>query len=233
MEKVYKINEIFYSIQGEGSYAGAPMIFVRFSGCDSACEWCDTSHESYFECNTKQLVKKIHKAIDDEKVSTRNPIICFTGGEPSLQVDDGLIEALIDGGFARFHMETNGQAIFDAGVKSMWWEILPYFECLTVSPKTPSPVDRSFMLTSVSSDLKIVNTNDDMFDRIVNDWKKLPWTNKYLQPLTKGNPPKDFSPAFFYLANTNIEETIELLKTDQRFRDWKLSLQLHKILNVR
>ncbi len=74
-----KINEIFYSIQGEGVHIGIPMVFVRFTGCNLRCEWCDTKY-AFFEgsqMNVEEVMKEIKKY--------RSRWVCITGGEPLLQ----------------------------------------------------------------------------------------------------------------------------------------------------
>ncbi len=74
-----KINEIFYSIQGEGVHIGIPMVFVRFTGCNLRCEWCDTKY-AFFEgsqMNVEEVMKEIKKY--------RGRWVCITGGEPLLQ----------------------------------------------------------------------------------------------------------------------------------------------------
>jgi len=74
-----KINEIFYSIQGESSYAGYPTVFIRTSGCHLRCTYCDTTY-AYNDGE--------HMSIEDiiKKVNSYNPAyVCVTGGEPLLQ----------------------------------------------------------------------------------------------------------------------------------------------------
>jgi 7-carboxy-7-deazaguanine synthase len=71
-----KINEIFYSIQGESSYSGLPTVFVRTTGCPLRCTYCDTKY-SYFEgafLSIDQIIKKIS--------SYNTKYVCLTGGEP-------------------------------------------------------------------------------------------------------------------------------------------------------
>ena len=99
----YKINEIFYSIQAEGFYAGTPAIFIRFSGCNLSCPWCDTKYHNEGKFYTKdELEKKVFSMIP--KNQKENIIIVFTGGEPTLQLKEN--EELLEGMYRT--IETNG-----------------------------------------------------------------------------------------------------------------------------
>lgn len=73
---MYKIVEIFHSVQGEGARAGIPHVFIRFGKCNLACEWCDTDFETYEEMNVEEIVN-IVKEFNCKKV-------IYTGGEPML-----------------------------------------------------------------------------------------------------------------------------------------------------
>ena len=75
------INEIFYSVQGESTYAGRPCVFVRLTACDLRCSWCDTPYA--FHEGTKQPVEKILAEVD----AFACPLVEVTGGEPLLQDD--------------------------------------------------------------------------------------------------------------------------------------------------
>lgn len=94
--------EIFYSLQGESTFAGLPCIFVRLSGCNLSCSWCDTTYanETCTTMGLEQIIEKI-KAIDCSLVE-------ITGGEPLLQANTiALISKLIDAGY-QVLIETNG-----------------------------------------------------------------------------------------------------------------------------
>ena len=75
------INEIFYSIQGESTYAGRPCVFVRLTGCDLRCSWCDTEYA--FHEGRKQSLEEVLA----EVVGVNCPLVEVTGGEPLLQED--------------------------------------------------------------------------------------------------------------------------------------------------
>lgn len=94
-----KINEIFYSLQGEGFHTGTPALFIRFSGCNLKCDFCDTHHEEGQWMSTEDIVSK----------AARCPaqMVILTGGEPSLFVDEELINRLHDIG-KYVCIETNG-----------------------------------------------------------------------------------------------------------------------------
>ncbi|MGE5215483.1 MAG: 7-carboxy-7-deazaguanine synthase QueE, partial [Chloroflexota bacterium] len=82
-----RISEIFYSVQGEGRFAGTPSVFIRSSGCNLRCVWCDTPYTSWRPEGSSWSIEKILAAV--EKHPTR--YIVITGGEPLLADD---IEAL-------------------------------------------------------------------------------------------------------------------------------------------
>src|SRR5688572_26129876 len=89
-----KINEIFFSIQGESTWAGSPTVFVRTTGCNLRCTYCDTKH-SYYEGEFYSLDDLIAKI---EKFPAQH--ICLTGGEPLLQKDSlELMTRLCDRGY--------------------------------------------------------------------------------------------------------------------------------------
>ena len=97
------VNEIFYSIQGESTYAGKPCVFVRLAGCDLRCTWCDTTYA--FNEGQKMSVEDVVHQVD----RYRSPLVEVTGGEPLLQEDVyPLMERLLDGGLTVL-LETGGQ----------------------------------------------------------------------------------------------------------------------------
>jgi organic radical activating enzyme len=98
-----RINEIFSSIQGEGVYAGQRQIFVRFSGCNLRCSYCDTEFDTSQEYSARELLSEI------ASFGKGFHSISFTGGEPLLQKDFlKEILALVKQAGERTYLETNG-----------------------------------------------------------------------------------------------------------------------------
>ena len=96
------INEIFYSVQGESSYAGRPCVFVRLTACDLRCSWCDTPY-AFYEGSNRPL-----DTVLAEVDQFRCPLVEVTGGEPLLQPD---VYPLMEGLLARGRtvlLETGG-----------------------------------------------------------------------------------------------------------------------------
>ncbi|MDP9025087.1 MAG: 7-carboxy-7-deazaguanine synthase QueE [Candidatus Eremiobacteraeota bacterium] len=114
-----QLSEIFYSIQGEGTWAGTPAVFVRMAGCNLACNFCDTDYSLKFMRPVAAVVDMVRVAGGD------CPMVILTGGEPLAQADVlALIDALrVDG--RRVHVESNGTIFTD----------LPDDVWLCVSPK--------------------------------------------------------------------------------------------------
>jgi 7-carboxy-7-deazaguanine synthase len=106
---MFKVCEVFRSVQGEGIDIGMPMIFIRFNGCNLACTWCDTVYASregnpFEEVSVEDLVKKI-----EEFPPTMG--ITFTGGEPFIQDKDELDKLIYElkGRGYFVNIETNGK----------------------------------------------------------------------------------------------------------------------------
>jgi 7-carboxy-7-deazaguanine synthase len=97
-----KINELFYSIQGESTYAGRPCVFVRTTGCHLRCDWCDTAH-AFYEGEEMAL-----DAILEQVRAYGCPLVELTGGEPLLQRETPLlVTRLLDEGYTVL-VETSG-----------------------------------------------------------------------------------------------------------------------------
>src|SRR5512146_1048234 len=140
---MYSVKEIFYTLQGEGANAGTPAVFCRFAGCnlwsgreadraDAACDFCDTDFVGTdgagggrFE-DAPALAAAIERAWPPG--APRERFVVITGGEPLLQLDAALVEALHGRGF-RVAIETNGTLPPPAGI-----------DWICVSPKAGAPL---------------------------------------------------------------------------------------------
>ncbi len=116
----YPLVEIFYSLQGEGARTGQATIFVRFAGCNLACEFCDTDFRVQQTYTLPQLTEEIRQIGGDCRW------VCLTGGEPTIHELQPLCDALHGLGY-RVQMETNGTR------PRPDWNI----DHITVSPKQP------------------------------------------------------------------------------------------------
>jgi 7-carboxy-7-deazaguanine synthase len=97
-----KINELFYSIQGESTYAGRPCVFIRTTGCHLRCEWCDTAH-AFYEGEEMAL-----DAVIEQVRAYGCPLVELTGGEPLLQRETPmLVTRLLNDGYTVL-VETSG-----------------------------------------------------------------------------------------------------------------------------
>ena len=164
----YRVNEIFLSLQGEGFWTGTPMVFLRFSGCNLACPFCDTSHREYKELSVSGIVEEVLEAAGDCRR------VCITGGEPALQLDRDLIESLHSAGF-KLHLETNGTQAIPEGL-----------DWITVSPKEGF-VSGAKVVLNRADELKLV------FDQKVDPspWAGFPATWHFLQPCDTGDREKN------------------------------------------
>ena len=110
------VNEIYLSLQGESTFAGLPCVFIRLTGCDLRCSYCDTAY-AFSEGKKKTLAEVLEKVrelaapFSNSKLKTQNsklPLVELTGGEPLLQKNSlPLMQALCDDGFTVL-IETSG-----------------------------------------------------------------------------------------------------------------------------
>ena len=139
---MYRINEIFYSLQGEGYHTGMPAVFVRFSGCNLRCSFCDTDFADYREMSAEEIATEILSLIPPLS-SPLSLLIVLTGGEPAMQVDDALLRVLHGTGMS-VCIETNGTRVLPEGI-----------DWVTCSPKQGSR-----LAIAHADELKIVFAED-------------------------------------------------------------------------
>lgn len=183
-DKTYRINEIFCSLQGEGYHTGTAVVFLRFSGCNRACTFCDTDFAAYKEMTAQQIV---------EAVSAYTPRhLIITGGEPTLQLDAPLVSALKAAGFF-VQIETNGSN-----------EVCDGVDWVTCSPKA-----KPWHIAHVD-ELKIVYQGQD----VETMREHFNAAHNFLQPC----------------SGENTEAVIEYIIAHPQ---WRLSLQTHKLINIK
>ena len=201
-----RINEIFYSLQGEGSFTGTPAVFIRFSGCNTKCPFCDTQHEEYVEMTEDEILAEVKKYPANHVV--------ITGGEPTLQLTPSLCQKLQENLFF-VQIETNGSVKLDSkfNLKDLEESLIDWVTC---SPKNlPIKIQRIDELKVLFDGEKPMLYMNDM-----NFYNHRFFIQEYrLQPLDDGQP-----------AEVNRQKCIEYILRNPQ---WTLSLQTHKILNVK
>ena len=209
----YRVNEIFYSLQGEGRNTGRAAVFVRFSGCNLRCPFCDTYFSDYREMTLEEIVSEI----------SRFParFVVLTGGEPALQVTEDFVDLLHKAGF-EVAIETNGTLPLPMNI-----------DWVTVSPKRethPSPPYEGGSDVSIGGQQRLPDEIKVIFDGTTVPEDFLPPGHNindsrssllYLQPCDVGDP----------LRNREIiEACLEYVKSHPQ---WRLSLQTHKLVGFK
>ena len=128
------LSEIFASLQGEGRYAGLPSLFVRTSGCNLRCAWCDTPHTSW---RAEGRNVDVERVLADTRVWSDMEHAVVTGGEPMLQPD---LPRLVDGLSERGHLVTIETAAtrFVDGVRPHLFSLSPKLGNSRPGPEHPA-----------------------------------------------------------------------------------------------
>lgn len=148
-----RVNEIFYSIQGEGRFTGTPSVFIRLSGCNLRCEFCDTEHQPYKDLTEDEIMQEIAKYPAKH--------IVITGGEPLLQLKGSFIEKLHRAD--KFvQIETNGTRPLDEFH-------LTRIDWITCSPKFEFCPNADIKLNHIDELKVVVKKGQDMskYDNII------------------------------------------------------------------
>ena len=202
-----RVNEIFYSLQGEGFHTGTAAVFVRLSGCNLRCPFCDTDFDAGTEMDEDEIALTV--------AQWPATIVVVTGGEPSLQLTATLVERLHDMG-RRVHVETNGTHPLPHGVD--WVTLSPKDKFVGEGGPSGGLGNAGIPVITEADELKIV------FDGV---HEPDPYTAiavrhaRFLQPCDTGDAQR----------NRQIErQAIDYIK---RHPQWRLSLQTHKMLGIR
>lgn len=200
---MYQIVEAFKSVQGEGPFSGHPAVFVRLSGCNLSCSYCDTDHSTV---NLKLTVKELSAAIT--AIAGTCKLLVITGGEPFLQDLTPIVMEMFALGWD-IQIESNGTINPHAFEE---WNAV----CLVISPKGRGEVP---LLLDYASAVKFVlsfgQEPDDFIPADVSIGCPI-----YIQPIDEKDEVKNLD---------NLRWCLDMCLT----HNWILSLQLQKILEVR
>lgn len=197
------VNEIFYSLQGEGYYAGTPAIFVRFSGCNLRCPFCDTQHEHGTEMSEEAIVAAARNLIPPT-FDLFPPNVVLTGGEPALQLTPSLVELFRDEGCS-VAVETNGTL-----------PLPPNVDWVTLSPKSLWLGEEAAPVLTRANELKVLFDGEHDPAAYIHIVAPL----RFLQPMDTGD------------AARNAALMRQAADYCLRHPHWRLSLQIHKILDI-
>lgn len=201
-----RVTEIFFSIQGESTLAGEPTVFVRTTGCDLRCQYCDTEYAFYGgrSMSVEEVLAEVRK----------HParFVCLTGGEPTLQKDlPELAQRLLDAGY-QVSLETHGQRPLDRiprGVRKV-------VDLKTPGSKEPHLDFAELRKLGPGDELKVVVCSEEDFR----------WSLRVIDELGLwGKVPVLFSPSFGEVEPKDLAGW--LMRSGKPAR---LQLQLHKLI---
>jgi 7-carboxy-7-deazaguanine synthase len=203
-DTILNVVEIFHSIQGEGANAGKAAVFVRLACCNMSCWYCDTDWTKSRKMTVLQILAEVKDLSNSENLNKN--LLIWTGGEPTLQLSNEILSS-----FGDYYncIETNGTN-----------PVPDKIEYISCSPKvSPAILRKNF--THVNEFRYPIEVGD-----ILPDISELPPADNYfVSPIFLGEEKERLQQ-----VNENIEYSINFIKKNPA---WRLSLQLHKLLNIR
>ena len=217
---MYTVKELFPTLQGEGAHAGRAAVFCRFAGCNlwsgreedratAVCQFCDTDFVGSdgagggkFE-TASLLADTIEEVWNSTSAGPQQRYVVFTGGEPLLQLDTALIDALHAKGFT-VAIETNGTIKVPKGV-----------DWVCVSPKAGSE-----LIVLQADEIKVVipQVGHNPLETLLARFEKMDYRNRFLQAMDGPN------------LQENLALAVRLC---QKRPLWRLSVQTHKMIGIR
>ncbi len=217
---MYTVKELFPTLQGEGAHAGRAAVFCRFAGCNlwsgreedratAVCQFCDTDFVGSdgagggkFE-TASLLADTIEEVWNSTSAGPQQRYVVFTGGEPLLQLDTALIDALHAKGFT-VAIETNGTIKVPKGV-----------DWVCVSPKAGSE-----LIVLQADEIKVVipQVGHNPLETLLARFEKMDYRNRFLQAMDGPD------------LQENLALAVRLC---QKRPLWRLSLQAHKMIGIR
>lgn len=220
----YPINEIFQTIQGEGVFTGVPAIFVRLQGCPVGCPWCDTRHtwvvDPALEVGSREVLDRSNESDGWSKMSTEEILgsfetlgyrarhVVLTGGEPCLYDLHELSSALLAAGY-QVQIETSGTS-----------EILTHGQTwVTVSPKIGMKGGLPVLVSALAR---------------ANEIKHPVATERHIEELDALLATASLRPDVVIALQPISQKSraTELAMETCIARNWRLSIQTHKYLNI-
>ncbi|MDR3057989.1 MAG: 7-carboxy-7-deazaguanine synthase QueE [Prevotella sp.] len=188
------VNEIFYSLQGEGGRSGEASVFIRLTKCNLACSFCDTDFANGEEMTIDEILNEISKY--------PSKWIIWTGGEPTIQLKDEYLAVFREHGYKQA-IETNGTR-----------RVPSLIDYITCSPKQDFETIKERI--AVVNEIRMpIKTGDPIPDISV-----FPQADNYfLSPIFDGDK----------INLQNVDYCVELIKQHPQ---WKLSLQIHKLIHI-
>lgn len=217
---MYTVKELFPTLQGEGAHAGRAAVFCRFAGCNlwsgreedratAVCQFCDTDFVGSdgagggkFE-TASLLADTIEEVWNSTSAGPQQRYVVFTGGEPLLQLDTALIDALHAKGFT-VAIETNGTIKVPKGV-----------DWVCVSPKAGSE-----LIVLQADEIKVVipQVGHNPLETLLARFEKMDYRNRFLQAMDGPD------------LQENLALAVRLC---QKRPLWRLSVQAHKMIGIR
>ncbi len=225
---MYRVNSIFFTLQGEGHNTGRAAVFVRFAGCNLRCPFCDTAFDSFTEMSADDILSAMLQVAGGPATKERPLMAVLTGGEPTLQVDEALVDLLHQHGYY-VAMESNGTR---PAPRNLDW--------LTVSPKSGEWREKrgewrvesgerseEWRGARQPDELKVVfdeQTNPEAFlsplSSLHSPLSSLPSPLLYLQPCDTGDQERNAA---------IVKSCVDYIKEHPW---WRLSLQTHKLIGI-
>jgi 7-carboxy-7-deazaguanine synthase len=218
-----QITEIYKSIQGESTYAGLPCVFVRLTGCNLRCSWCDSEYT--FTGGQRRTVEEVVEEV--EQLSPGGGLVEITGGEPMLQEREvvPLMQRLVDRGYTLL-LETSGERPLQR---------VPARVIKIVDVKCPNSGEPG---TFDMENLEVLNRQDEV-KFVLSDREDYEFARDFVARHNLNHRVNAvlFSPAFSKEAN-GTRDTSHCLLDPRELADWmladavpaRLGLQIHKFI---